>query len=181
MVKDARLDFSKRNNVGIQAALQLTDRKLITEERQGIAFDRSAHPVTHKPWKKSRQNTVNLIGQRFDALINHCASLDLLKLFAKFANRFYGGHVGWTNNGLLRHTPCWKTKQYNLSLLGNEIYCNAKIFHCCLPTWRYVTGVNRSQWGNFCYRPPTWQQWRSMKTIYDGLLCMFFKKYNVTP
>ena len=29
----------------------------------------------------------------------------------------------------LRHTPCWKTKQYNLSL-GNEIYCNAKIFHC---------------------------------------------------
>ena len=34
------------------------------------------------------------------------------------------------NNRTLRHTPCWNTKQYNLSPLGNEICCSAKIFYC---------------------------------------------------
>ena len=27
-------------------------------------------------------------------------------------------------NRPLRYTPCWKTKQYNLCPLGNEIFCN---------------------------------------------------------
>ena len=42
----------------------------------------------------------------------------------------------------LRYMPRWKMKQYNLSPLGNEIYCNAKIFHCSVVqhTWGRVAG-----------------------------------------
>ena len=37
--------------------------------------------------------------------------------------------------------PCWKTKQYNLSPLGNEIYFNAKnISLFCLPARRMLQG-----------------------------------------
>ena len=32
----------------------------------------------------------------------------------------------------LRHTPCWKTKQYNFYPLGKEIYCNAKKYFTVL-------------------------------------------------
>ena len=43
---------------------------------------------------------------------------------------FYNNVEHGSRNRPLQHTPCWKIKQYNLSSLGNEIYCNAKIFHC---------------------------------------------------
>ena len=44
------------------------------------------------------------------------------------------------NRGL-RHTPCWKTKQYNLSPLGNEMQ---KYFIALPSNMAYVVGPN---WG----------------------------------
>ena len=54
-----------------------------------------------------------------------------LKTYAlSIEDKMAAGAFGCARNRGLRHMPCWKTKQYNLSPLGNEIYCNANIFHC---------------------------------------------------
>ena len=50
------------------------------------------------------------------------------------------------NYDKLRHTPRCKTNQYNLSSLGNIIYCNAKIFH----SYVFQHGVEAAKiWGRF--------------------------------